>query len=945
MFGNKTILFQVLILIISFIFILIGSIYFIKQLTNVTDENLFNDIPSPLYITGINQNILTELEFDHFDSLFVGAFIKSIDSISFKNKNEAKKNLATYLRSKSYNDSVLVSVINYTNKTDISEFIPVRYIPFERIEELETGAVITYIFPEGASERAGLRVGDVILKINQDKFSNIYEADELIRDNKPGSKLEYLILRGGDLKNVEVTLPKFGISYSMIILMLSGLALIFIGVFLGIKRSQIKGARITSVALLFLGFSYIFNIIQLSFLKPNLYTLILNIVSLVIILNVLPILLHSFLYFPNLNKYVIKKKWVIITPYIFSYFLISLLILFSSGLLNNIVGKEIENIFSFGLIISYVGFQIFFLIFTQFYFRKKIPEKQKKQRRLLYLSFLINLIVFIGQAFLFEYELFKLREMSFTVILLIPIAYIITISKYKVFELDLRVKRNYQYVLIKTGAYIFLLLILALFIFFVSKIDFQIPNLKFTGTSIEVLKNPITPEMEIIYQKVIFTLFTLIFSLILWRLSKIIFEFIDKSYHRNKLDYFQAARSIIDIDSENYNYEDISSEFLRRLSGQMHLKRAGLLIFKDDNLISQNFYGFSDSILKEYCGAVSNKFINNLQNHSNIIPIDYLAEDMKIILKQFNFKFISPIWSKSKIIGIVFIGDKLSETTFTDYDISYLNIIINQTSVLIENVFLYDNLAKQERYKSELDIARKIQLQSLPSKTPELDGLQISAESKPALEVGGDFYDFLNISDSKVNIIIGDVSGKGTSSALYMSKVQGIMRTLQEFNLSPKQLLCKTNTILYKNIEKKSFITAISSIINLVDKKITLARAGHHPLYHFVYTNKEVKKYVPQGFALGMVDENSFDTNLEEIHINFNPNDILIFITDGVLENRNKDKNEYPESVLIDLILSYNEKSADELKKIIMNSLNSFNSGVSQHDDITIVIVKMNKIN
>src|SRR5690606_18908610 len=116
------------------------------------------------------------------------------------------------------------------------------------------------------------------------------------------------------------------------------------------------------------------------------------------------------------------------------------------------------------------------------------------------------------------------------------------------------------------------------------------------------------------------------------------------------------------------------------------------------------------------------------------------------------------------LIGIILVGEKLSETAYQNDDLLFLSAISGQASVAIENSLLYEDLANQERYKHELEIARKIQLASLPMKTPNIPGLDIVGASIPALEVGGDFYDYLNGKSDSITIVIGDVSGKGTSA-------------------------------------------------------------------------------------------------------------------------------------------------------------------------------------
>ena len=156
-------------------------------------------------------------------------------------------------------------------------------------------------------------------------------------------------------------------------------------------------------------------------------------------------------------------------------------------------------------------------------------------------------------------------------------------------------------------------------------------------------------------------------------------------------------------------------------------------------------------------------------------------------------------------MGVIAVGDKMSESAFNTEDIAYLESISKYSATAIENLFLYSDLSKQERIKQELEIARRIQLSSLPEELPNINGIDIAGGSLPAMEVGGDFFDIYQYSESQILLVIGDVSGKGTSAALYMSKIQGILQTLKDFKLSPKDLLSKSNSLIYGYLRKIFF--------------------------------------------------------------------------------------------------------------------------------------------
>lgn len=299
------------------------------------------------------------------------------------------------------------------------------------------------------------------------------------------------------------------------------------------------------------------------------------------------------------------------------------------------------------------------------------------------------------------------------------------------------------------------------------------------------------------------------------------------------------------------------------------------------------------------------------------------------------------IRSKEKLVGVLLIGEKRSESPFHQDDLEFLTSIAKQSSVAIENAFLYEELAEQERLKHELQIARQIQLASLPQSTPIMDGLEIDGISVPALEVGGDYFDYLNGQPNEITVIVGDVSGKGTSAALYMSKVQGILRSLHGFNLSPRDLFIHANNLLCKDLEKKSFVTAIGGFFNSKSHSMSLARAGHLPLYYYDARSDKVKMVTPKGLGLGLKNSKVFSSQIEELKIEFRSGDVFLFITDGITEAQNETGEEFGEE-RVTLILKNNHLlRSDEIRNVYFDALKRFTSDSYQHDDQTLVVVKV----
>jgi serine phosphatase RsbU (regulator of sigma subunit) len=321
--------------------------------------------------------------------------------------------------------------------------------------------------------------------------------------------------------------------------------------------------------------------------------------------------------------------------------------------------------------------------------------------------------------------------------------------------------------------------------------------------------------------------------------------------------------------------------------------------------------------------------------------VEYLPAALKEKFRQPEFHYVIPIRSKEKLVGVTLMGEKMSESAYTPEDLEFLGAVSKQASVAIENAFLYEELAGQERLKHELAIARKIQLESLPQSTPAIPGLEISGVSIPAMEVGGDYFDYLNGDATKLTVIIGDVSGKGTSAALYMAKVQGILRSLHAFGLSPRQLFIRANHLLCSDLEKKSFVTAMGAAFDTTKREIVLSRAGHLPLYHYNAAAARMETIIPRGLGLGLSPEDLFADALEERRIAYNPGDIFVFVTDGITEGQRETGEEFGDDRLKDILEKSSTAPALTIRDSIVGEVKKFAGTATQHDDQTIVVVKV----
>ncbi|MDZ7288327.1 MAG: PP2C family protein-serine/threonine phosphatase [candidate division KSB1 bacterium] len=250
-------------------------------------------------------------------------------------------------------------------------------------------------------------------------------------------------------------------------------------------------------------------------------------------------------------------------------------------------------------------------------------------------------------------------------------------------------------------------------------------------------------------------------------------------------------------------------------------------------------------------------------------------------------------------------------------------------------------LAEKERIKKELEIARQVQLSFLPRQLPEVTGLDIAALCIPANEVGGDYYDFVQPGHRRFGVLIGDVSGKGISAAFYMTLTKGIIKSSVQDNLSPVQVLIRANQLFYENAERGIFVSLIYGIFDLESRIFTFARAGHNPILLLRRQEHNAAFVSPNGLALGLEHGEIFRRNIQEQTLVINSGDVFVFYTDGFTEAMNGKNEEFGEPRMLEVLSDCIGASSQETINQIRQAVQSFTGNVPQHDDMTMVVVRV----
>jgi len=254
-----------------------------------------------------------------------------------------------------------------------------------------------------------------------------------------------------------------------------------------------------------------------------------------------------------------------------------------------------------------------------------------------------------------------------------------------------------------------------------------------------------------------------------------------------------------------------------------------------------------------------------------------------------------------------------------------------------------EELAQEERIKQELQIAREVQQSFLPIRTPEFDRLELAAICQPAYETGGDYYDFIPLDDNQIAVTIGDVSGKGIQAAFYMTFIKGILHSLCRESDSPAEILKKTNRLFCDNAPRGIFISLIYGIIDVEEEVFHFARAGHNPIIKINARRAEVDELQPQGIGIGLTKSDVFDKNIEEVKLKFSKDDVLVLYTDGIVEALNENHKFYGTHRLNNLLQSNKKLSANDILQKLSRDIETYIGKAKQHDDMTMMIMKLKK--
>lgn len=334
------------------------------------------------------------------------------------------------------------------------------------------------------------------------------------------------------------------------------------------------------------------------------------------------------------------------------------------------------------------------------------------------------------------------------------------------------------------------------------------------------------------------------------------------------------------------------------------------------------------------------------KNSINIDSDPHYVQDVKayphaerIQSLPFRSMLMIPLMSNNQKLGTLVLLKNIND----GFDKEMVDIIfsfVSQASVAIKNFKLVGEALENERYKEERKIAKEVQKSLFPESLMLNIHLEINAFTKAADEVGGDYYDIYKFSENKLIVVIGDVSGNGTSAAFNMAQMKGVFHSLVQLGLHADEFMNYANSALSKCLEKTSFITLSIFYIDTDAHTIEYARAGHCPALYFNKESNQSTYLQSKGLGLGIIRNNNYYKHIAKTDMSYSKGDIMVLYTDGIIEAHNTDGEEYGYDRLKQIVHLNHEASIKIMGDAIVSDLYSFTGTKFLADDYSFFIIR-----
>ncbi len=298
----------------------------------------------------------------------------------------------------------------------------------------------------------------------------------------------------------------------------------------------------------------------------------------------------------------------------------------------------------------------------------------------------------------------------------------------------------------------------------------------------------------------------------------------------------------------------------------------------------------------------------------------------------------TPLVYEERVIGVMAL-ESSRQNAFNEYHARLLESIANNLSIAIVNARLHAKHVEGERkLEREMLMARDVQRAMIPESAPVMKGFEIAARLEPALNLSGDFFDYVPLSEGRLGIVIGDVSGKGVRAAMGMAASRSLLRSVARRGQGPARVLRDANLRLHRDLGRQLLVTLVYGLLDAETRSFQYCNAGHNPPL-LIKPSGKWRALKTGGLLMGVFDRQQYKS--ETLHLE--RGDLLFFYTDGLVEAHTPqpERIEFGEGRLVDLLLKNRHLRANALVDLVLQGVKDFAEGAHQHDDLTLLALRV----
>ena len=362
-----------------------------------------------------------------------------------------------------------------------------------------------------------------------------------------------------------------------------------------------------------------------------------------------------------------------------------------------------------------------------------------------------------------------------------------------------------------------------------------------------------------------------------------------------------------------------------------------LLDEKGETLITRYAWRFGYSHAPLRCLPITTGLVGAAVREWRLVNVPDVSKDPRYVPMnpETRSEMIVPLFHKGRIIGVLDLEHTRTGFFHEEHE-RMLTTLAAQVAIAIENARLYQAVRRQERQlERDIAMAREVQLRLLPPAAPEMTNAEMAVRFLPARAIGGDLYDFLDYGAGQTAIVLGDVSGKAAPAALFAALVSGIMRSAAQQQPAPAEMLATLNDAIQERKLESQYVTMLFAVWNDESRTLKVSNSGAvQPIFCRACNSDTVRA---EGFPLGLFPDVTYD----ELTVTAEPGDVVIFVSDGILDAENAEDEMYGPERLSNLLCDQRENSAQEIADAILADVTRFLGDRDRFDDETIIVLKV----